>query len=134
MHKMNKTLIKGGTVIDGTGGKRFQADIVLLDDKINAIGTFDENLFENVINARGLVVCPGFIDTHSHSDLQVLLDPLLEPKLRQGVTTEILGQDGISMAPLPLQYVSPWRKNLAGLEGDSNNIDWSYQTTIPKNF
>lgn len=126
---MKKTLIKGGTVIDGTGKKRFQADIAISGDKIDEIGTFEESAFANVINAQGLVVCPGFIDTHSHSDLRVLLDPLLEPKLRQGITTEILGQDGISMAPLPLQFVSPWRKNLAGLEGDSDDIDWHYQNT-----
>lgn len=49
----------------------------------------------------GLVVAPGFIDTHSHSDLQILVDPEVRPKVMQGITTEILGQDGISMAPLP---------------------------------
>jgi len=126
---MSKILIKGGTIIDGTGRDRFEADLALLDDKIDAIGSFNKDDFDTIINAKGLVVCPGFIDTHSHSDLKVLLDPLVEPKIRQGVTTEILGQDGISMAPLPLQYISPWRKNLAGLEGDSDNIDWKYQTT-----
>lgn len=99
---MAKTLIKGGTVIDGTGEERFEADVALLDDRIEAIGSLSEDGFDTVIDGSGLVVCPGFIDTHSHSDLKVLLDPLVEPKVRQGVTTEILGQDGISMAPLPL--------------------------------
>ena len=47
----------------------------------------------------------------------------------QGITTEVLGQDGISMAPLPNEYISPWRKNLAGLDGDSDEIDWNYETT-----
>ena len=76
-------------------------------------------------------MAPGFIDTHSHSDLNVLLksESFVEPKICQGITTEILGQDGISMAPLPKQYVSPWRKNLAGLDGDSDEINWDCETT-----
>lgn len=63
-----------------------------------------------VIEAKGLVVAPGFIDTHSHSDLQILVDPEVRPKIMQGITTEVLGQVDISMAPLPPQYISPWRK------------------------
>lgn len=53
----------------------------------------------------------------------------MQPKVRQGITTEVLGQDGISMAPLPKQYISPWRKNLAGLDGDTDAIDWGFETT-----
>jgi N-acyl-D-amino-acid deacylase len=53
----------------------------------------------------------------------------VEAKIRQGVTTELLGQDGISMAPLPKRFISPWRKNLAGLDGDSDEIGWDYETT-----
>jgi N-acyl-D-amino-acid deacylase len=82
-----------------------------------------------VIDSTGQVIAPGFIDTHSHSDLKVLLDPKVEPKIRQGITTEILGQDGVAMAPLPLAYIQPWRKNLAGLDGDTDQIDWTFQTT-----
>ena len=67
--------------------------------------------------------------THSHSDLQILTDPEVRPKVMQGITTEVLGQDGISMSPLPKQYISPWRKNLAGLDGDSDDINWEYETT-----
>jgi N-acyl-D-amino-acid deacylase len=126
---MDRILIKGGTVIDGTGQDRYQADLLVEGDRIKAIGTLESQDFDYVINADGMAVSPGFIDTHSHSDLKVLVDPLLEPKLRQGITTEVLGQDGISMAPLPLEYVGTWRKNLAGLEGSSDELSWDWQTT-----
>jgi N-acyl-D-amino-acid deacylase len=116
-------------IIDGTGQERYLGKIVVEDELIVAIGNVDLGNFDYVIDAQGMIVAPGFIDTHSHSDLQVLVNPHLEPKIRQGITTELLGQDGISMAPLPKEYISPWRKNLAGLDGDSDDIDWNYETT-----
>lgn len=124
-----KLLIKNGIVIDGTGNDRFKAEVAVEDNIIIGVGTFQEEEFDKVIDAKGNVVCPGFIDTHSHSDLNILLDPYVEPKIRQGVTTEVLGQDGISMAPLPKDYVSSWRKNLAGLDGDSDELSWDWVTT-----
>ncbi len=124
-----KTLIKNGLIIDGTGKKGFRGHISFGEGRITGVGRPADCEFDHVIDAEGLVVCPGFIDTHSHSDLKVLLDPYMEAKVRQGITTEVLGQDGISMAPLPLKYLNDWRKNLAGLDGDSDEIDWSYRTT-----
>lgn len=124
-----KVLIKNGTIIDGTGKQGYKGAVLIENEVITAIGDFSSPDADQIIDAEGLVVAPGFIDTHSHSDLAVLVNPHIEPKIRQGVTTEILGQDGISLAPLPKEYIVPWRKNLAGLDGDSEVIDWNYETT-----
>lgn len=126
---MTKILFQNGMVVDGTGAKPYQADVLVQDDKIVKIGKIEPDAEMQVIDAKGLAVAPGFIDTHSHSDLQILVDPEVKPKVMQGITTEILGQDGISMAPLPEQYISPWRKNLAGLDGDSDAVDYHYKDT-----
>ncbi len=123
-----KLLIKNGTIIDGSREARYNADLLIDGDKIAKIGNITEEA-DRIIDAAGKIVSPGFIDTHSHSDLKVLVEPFIEPKLRQGITTEILGQDGISMAPLPKEYVSSWRKNLAGLDGDSDELTWDWETT-----
>lgn len=123
-----KLLLKNGFIVDGSGQKGFTGSIAVQDGKITAIGEIAEEGFDKVIDAHGRIIAPGFIDTHSHSDLELFLDPYVSPKVHQGITTELLGQDGISLAPLPEQYISPWRKNLAGLEGDSDEIDWTYKT------
>ncbi|WP_300465261.1 D-aminoacylase [Desulfobacula sp.] len=124
-----KLLIKNGTIIDGTGNPGVQTDIAVSGTRISAIGSIPPEGFDRIMDARGKVVCPGFIDTHSHSDLQILLDPQVPPKIYQGITTEILGQDGIAMAPLPVLFIESWRKNLAGLSGETDAIDWTYETT-----
>ncbi|GAB6180808.1 D-aminoacylase [Desulfotomaculum defluvii] len=124
-----RIILKNGLIVDGTGAKGFRGSVAIEGEHITAIGDITERDKDVVIDVSNLVVVPGFIDTHSHSDLKILVDPYIQPKIRQGVTTEVLGQDGISMAPLPEQYISPWRKNLAGLDGDSDDIDWHYKTT-----
>lgn len=124
-----KRLIKNGQIIDGSGNPGYRGDILLSEGKIEKIAPSIECEGAQVIDACGLAVAPGFIDTHSHSDLQILVEPEVTPKVMQGITTEVLGQDGISMAPLPKEYISPWRKNLAGLDGDSDQIDWTFETT-----
>ncbi|RHM56472.1 D-aminoacylase [Mitsuokella sp. AF33-22] len=123
-----RTQIRNVMIVDGSGTKPFPGNILLEDDKISRIGQKDVPA-DVVIDGHGLYAVPGFIDTHSHSDLCVLTQPELRPKIMQGITTEVLGQDGISMAPLPEPYISSWRKNLAGLDGDSDAIDWHYHTT-----
>lgn len=125
-----RTLILNGWIVDGSGRPRFKSELVVDDELIGLVGAVESgDGFDRVIDAEGLIVAPGFIDTHSHSDLEVMVNPYVEAKIRQGVTTELLGQDGISMAPLPKRYISPWRKNLAGLEGDSDELGWDYETT-----
>jgi N-acyl-D-amino-acid deacylase len=121
--------IQQGLIVDGTGQEGYIGDLVIEDGRISAMDTHIEGDFDKIINATDFVVVPGFIDTHSHSDLQILVDPYIGPKIHQGITTEILGQDGIAMAPLPPAFISDWRKNIAGLDGDSEVINWHYETT-----
>lgn len=124
-----KTLIKNAMIVDGSREKAFAADLLVEEDIIKEVGSIHLTKDMEVIDAKGLFCAPGFIDTHSHSDLKVLEDPRVLPKVMQGITTEVLGQDGVSMAPLPKQYISAWRKNLAGLDGESDRINWEYETT-----
>ena len=93
--------IKGGLVVDGTGVPGFRADVYVEGDRIILV---DRSLAAGVesgkvVDAAGMVVCPGFIDAHTHSDLRLLSDPVHEGKIRQGVTTELIGLDGVSYAP-----------------------------------
>ena len=92
-------ILKGGWVIDGTGGPPFRADVAVLDTMISPSGTWATRRPPKVLDATGLYVAPGFIDAHVHGDLMLLADPIHLPALRQGVTTYIIGQDGCSFAP-----------------------------------
>lgn len=94
-------LLRGGTVVDGSGGPARRADVAITGDRISAVGDLAGWTGERVLDAAGLVVAPGFIDMHTHSDLSLLIDPRAESKIRQGVTTEVIGQCGSSPAPAP---------------------------------
>lgn len=93
-------IIKNGTIIDGTGGGRFKADVGIYKNRIKAIGKLKNAFAPVIIDASGLIVSPGFIDIHTHTDLGIFLNPKGESKIRQGVTTEIGGQCGDSFAPI----------------------------------
>lgn len=131
---MSRVCIQNAKIVDGTNAKAFIGHVVIQDDRIHKMFAVDdmtimhETNIDYYIEGSGCVLSPGFIDTHSHSDLEILEKQVLEPKIRQGVTTEILGQDGIAMAPLPNEYIEDWRKNIAGLEGDSETLNWNYSS------
>jgi N-acyl-D-aspartate/D-glutamate deacylase len=95
-------VIKGGTVCDGSGGPLVRADVAVTGSQISAIG---ENLSgDQVLDAAGCVVSPGFIDIHTHYDAQVFWDPLLTPSSWHGVTTVVAGNCGFSIAPLRREH------------------------------
>src|SRR5579883_230387 len=93
------TLIVGGTVIDGSGALGVAADVGIKDGRIAAIGQFSPSAAERTVDARGLVVSPGFIDMHTHTDIAVLIDGNAESKVRQGVTLDVIGESQ-SVAPV----------------------------------
>ena len=115
---MFDTVVVGGTIVDGTEAPGYRADLGITGEKIEAIGDLSKAGAERVIDATGLTVCPGFIDTHAHSDGMLLVDPQHANGLRQGITTEILGQDGLSYAPLSPENYRVYRRYLAGILGE----------------
>jgi N-acyl-D-amino-acid deacylase len=94
-------LIRNGEVIVGTGAPRRRADVVVKSGRIAAVGDVCGWEAGVTLDASGLVVAPGFIDMHTHSDLSLLLNPRAESHVRQGVTTEVIGMCGFSPAPAP---------------------------------
>lgn len=124
-------LIRGGRVADGTGNSAYQADVGIKDRKIAAVGWLKDKSASRVIDASGLVVAPGFIDIHNHSDYTLVEDGDAGSMIRQGVTTMILGEGG-SAAPLGgKQVLEPDRadwKDFAGYfarlmrQGISTNV------------
>jgi N-acyl-D-amino-acid deacylase len=93
-------VIHGGTVYDGLGGAGRKVDIRIEGDTIRAIGRVQAKKGDQVIDAKGLAVTPGFIDAHSHADGGIFEDPLAETQIRQGITTAVVGEDGSSDLPL----------------------------------
>ena len=91
-------VIRGGTIVDGTGAPPRTGDVAVTGDRISALGRVGAAGTVE-IDARGMAVAPGFIDIHSHADLSLLVNPRAESRVRQGVTLEVVGQDGSSIGP-----------------------------------
>jgi N-acyl-D-amino-acid deacylase len=119
-------LIREPTLIDGTGAAGRQADVAVTRGRITAIGDLSAARAADVVQAGGCVVCPGFIDMHAHSDLTPLMDPRCASKVRQGVTTELVGHCGTSVYPL-LKGTAQERAVLDGAitMGSDIKADWS---------
>ena len=97
---MTDILIKNASIVDGSGNRPFTGDVAIEGDIISDIGNLKDIKAETVIEAKGRILSPGFIDMHSHSDVLLLNGRPMFHKLCQGVTTELIGQDGISAAPM----------------------------------
>jgi N-acyl-D-amino-acid deacylase len=117
--------IQYGTVIDGTGAPRFAADVLVRDGKIADVAPHLPPVGE-VIDASGMIVCPGFIDMHTHSQLVVFTEPDLPMKVAQGITTELFGQDGMATFPMVPEATAMWRIHLSGLDCNPP-IDWNWR-------
>ena len=136
-------LITGGTVVDGTGAPRYEAAVGVSRRWSGASATLalyrDAAAIEDAIgrskrllDARGKVVAPGFIDLHSHSGLVLLADPLHEAKVAQGVTSEVVGVDGLSYAPIRLAaHMRELVEMNAGLDGHPDiAFDWGTHLAV----
>ena len=117
-------LITNGLVVDGTGRPALKADVGLEAGKITAIGDLQQAEAAQTIDAAGLVVSPGFIDIHTHSDLSLLVEPYGMSKVRQGVTTEVSGNCGYSPFPVLPEGTDLLRACLSGLY--SEEVDWTW--------
>lgn len=122
---MYDILIKNGKIVDGTGTPWEKGDIAISNGIIQEIGPSIKAAANLEIDAEGKVVCPGFIDVHSHSDLSVLIDPQTDSKAKQGITTDISGNCGISEGG-PLLNQEALNETKSRIEGTDVVVDWKY--------
>jgi N-acyl-D-amino-acid deacylase len=123
-------LIRDARVVDGTGAASYPADVALEGGAIVAVYTEPGSApaGRSSIDAAGRVLSPGFIDMHAHSDVQILANPDHTAKVSQGVTTEVLGQDGLSFAPSDQRCRVVLRDQIAGWNGDPADFDYDWDT------
>ncbi len=125
-------IIKGGTLVDGTGAPRRQADVGIRDGRVAAVGTVTESA-TRTIDAAGKIVAPGFVDIHTHFDAQAFWDPALTPSSLHGVTTVVGGNCGFSIAPLTPDagpYLMRMLSRVEGmpLEALEAGVPWNWRT------
>ncbi|WP_228456168.1 N-acyl-D-amino-acid deacylase family protein [Streptomyces durbertensis] len=121
------TVIRGARIVDGSGAPAGPVgpEVGLRDGRIAAIGRGLTG--RRVVDADGLVLCPGFVDMHAHSDLELLRDRDHSAKLAQGVTLEVVGQDGLSYAPVDDRTLAEVRQAVTGWNGDGDDIDFDWR-------
>ena len=132
---MFDVLIAGGTVVDGNEAPAYKADVGVTGETIAAVGDLARADARRVIDATGLMVAPGFIDPHVHSEGDLLVNPQHAYGLRQGITTELLGIDGMSYAPLSRENYLVYRRWLKGLLGEPpEDLDMSSVAAFRANY
>lgn len=117
-------LIRGGTLLDGSGRPGRVGDVLVAGGRIVEAGGRIDVTASRVIDADGLAVAPGFIDMHAHADLAVLDDPQNLAAVTQGVTTQVVGQDGLSYSPATAATLDVLREQLAGWNGAHDDAGW----------
>ncbi|WP_326658343.1 N-acyl-D-amino-acid deacylase family protein [Streptomyces sp. NBC_00385] len=125
-------VIRDARVIDGTATPSYRADVALSDGRIAEIhregSPGPRPTAARTLDADGLALSPGFVDMHAHSDLALLRDPDHSAKAAQGVTLEVLGQDGLSYAPVDDRTLAEVRRSITGWNGDGSDIDFDWRT------
>jgi N-acyl-D-amino-acid deacylase len=130
-------IIRGGTVVDGTGAPPVKADIGITGERITVVGDIPESASDQVrtIDATGLHISPGFIDVHSHADAALLNDGQHASGIRQGITTEIIAPDGLTFAPLSAENYKMYSWYLSGILGHPpEGLDMSSIEAARKNY